>query len=378
MSGETLTRRREALWDAAQAQGCDGCLIYGTEGHAEAFRYLTDYEPFIGDRWLILMECEAIGVLTFGWSIQEARVQSGIDTWEASFQPIPLVLQQLKTRNIRRLATVGAERLPYSVYHAIVKTLGGTHPVSLDDTITRLRRVKDPEELDRLRAVATVTDCALSQVRDQVKPGLSEADVLGLLAGSIYGQGASLAFDPLIVSGREDAVVARAPRSRILKDGDPIMIDVGAQLDGYQSDVARTYFVGTPSEEQQRAWGTVIRTYDAILAMVKPGVPCNALNEAGWTVIQAEGFEALHRMGHGVGLATSYEWPDLEAETELLEAGMTLALEPGVYLPGVGSLKLEDMIVVTETGYELLSHAERSPTLSNAISHPHRRKDASQ
>jgi Xaa-Pro aminopeptidase len=141
------------------------------------------------------------------------------------------------------------------------------------------------------------------------------------------------------------------------------MVDVGAALQGYQGDATRTYVVGTPTQTQLAAWDVVRRAYDAALELARPGVPCVELHRAAAAIVEDAGHEVAHRIGHGIGLATSYEWPSLDTETTPLEPGMTICIEPGVFARGSGNMKLEDDLVITEDGYELLTESDRSLTI---------------
>ena len=131
---------------------------------------------------------------------------------------------------------------------------------------------------------------------------------------------------------------------------------------GYQGDATRTVVVDRPTQTQLDAWDVVRRAYDAALELARPGVPCLELHRAAAAIIEGAGFEVAHRIGHGIGLATSYEWPSLDTETAPLEPGMTICIEPGVFAPGSGNMKLEDDLVITEDGHELLTESDRSLT----------------
>ena len=143
------------------------------------------------------------------------------------------------------------------------------------------------------------------------------------------------------------------------------MVDVGAALHGYQGDATRTFVLGTPSPTQLAAWDVVRRAYDAALELARPGVPCNELQRVATEIVEGAGFEVAHRIGHGIGLATSYEWPSLDTEEAPLEPRMTICIEPGVFAPGSGNMKLEDDLVITEGGCELLTRSDA--TLAVAV-----------
>jgi D-alanyl-D-alanine dipeptidase len=116
--------------------------------------------------------------------------------------------------------------------------------------------------------------------------------------------------------------------------------------------------LGAPNAEQRRAWDVVRRAYDAVLALARPGVPCRELHRAGAQIIEDAGYHVAHRIGHGIGLATSFECPSLDSEHAPLEPGVTICIEPGVYAPGAGNMKLEDDLLITEDGCELLTRCD--------------------
>ena len=122
--------------------------------------------------------------------------------------------------------------------------------------------------------------------------------------------------------------------------------------------------LGAPSRAQLEAWDAVRRAYDAALELARPGIRCNELHRAGSRIIEDAGFAVAHRLGHGIGLATSYEWPSLDTEDAPLEAGMTICIEPGVFAPGAGNMKLEDDLVITDDGCEVLTRSDATLEVS--------------
>src|SRR5204863_6999948 len=134
----------------------------------------------------------------------------------------------------------------------------------------------------------------------------------------------------------------------------------GAMYQGYQADATRTFVLGRSNAEQTKVWKTILTAYQAAFDQIRPGVPCHEAQRAAVKVIEDAGYTLRHRIGHGIGLATSFEWPDLANEQAELEPGVTICIEPGIAIRGAGVMKLEDDVVVTEDGCELLTHSERS------------------
>ena len=184
---------------------------------------------------------------------------------------------------------------------------------------------------------------------------MTEADLAARLG---YELGPEWSFAPCVISGQDEPVPIREPSERTLEPGDTVMLDLGAACDGYQADASRTLVLGPPSEAQRDAWDAVRRGYEAALAAVRPGTPCAAVQEAAAKAVEADGYRLAHRVGHGIGLATSFEWPSLDRDQAPLEPGMTICIEPAVCLDGVGVMKLEDDLLVTDGGCEVLTSAD--------------------
>jgi Xaa-Pro aminopeptidase len=198
-------------------------------------------------------------------------------------------------------------------------------------------------------------------VREAIRPGLSEVELAALADYTMKAAGATvLAFPTLVLSGPERVVPVGLPTDRRVQEGDVVMLDLGATWNGYQADLSRTLAIGRASEEQVRAYQVVLNAWQRAMDNTRPGVRCGRLQEVAAQAVAEAGYALAHRIGHGVGLATSLEWPNLQNEEEPLAPGMTLCIEPAICLPGVGTLKVEDDLVVTEDGAELLSTSDRS------------------
>jgi Xaa-Pro aminopeptidase len=190
-----------------------------------------------------------------------------------------------------------------------------------------------------------------------LRPGISEQQVSARLAYLFHSAGADCMVLPCVIAGTEDPIPVRDSTDRLLQRGDSVMIDLGAAWSGYHADVARTFVLGPPNDKQRHVWDTVQQAHARALALARPGVCCRDMHSAAVQVIEGAGYQLVHRIGHGIGLATSFEWPSLDTEDELLAPGMTICIEPGIYVPGAGNMKLEDDVLITEAGCEVLSHS---------------------
>jgi len=355
-----LKERRSALWRIVEKLNCDLGLVYGSLDRNEPFRYLTNFAPALGDMWGILCrEGKMTCLLNFNWQLEEARELSGIGEWAGVFDLLPELVERLVSLSPRRVAVFGLERIPWKALEAIRKSLPKLKTEDADPDFTAQRRRKTPFEIQVLREAVSITDQAIDLVRSEIRPGMNEQEVAARVSYYFSSRGAQNAFFPMVMAGTDRPAMCRLPGDYVFKAGDPIMIDVGASWQGYQADVARTYVFGTPSPIQQRIWDTILRAYDAVLDLARPGTPCSHLHRAAVRIYEAAGFKLLHRIGHGYGLATSFEWPSLDSEEAALEPGMTFAVEPGIYVQGANAMKLEEDLLITESGCEVLSKASR-------------------
>jgi Xaa-Pro aminopeptidase len=352
-----LEARREAVLGIVGRAGCDALLVFGSHGRGEHFRYLTSFAPVLGDMWLVAGDRRLTCVLDFDWQVDEARQRSGLDDWRGGGRPVETVAALLGELAPRRLAVAGLDRLPVTAFELLRSRLRDTAVLDFGAEVAELRRRKSPLELEALREAARLTDHALDFARAEARPGVTERE----LAASIGKElGPEWSFPPTVVSGNERPIPIREPTDRRLQEGDTVMVDIGASFDGYQADATRTFVLGEPNELQRRVWEAVRRAYDAAVAEARPGVPCVALQEQASAVAEEAGFRLAHRVGHGIGLHTSFEWPDLASEKEPLEPGVTICIEPSVAVDGAGVMKLEDDLVITEDGCELLTESDRS------------------
>jgi Xaa-Pro aminopeptidase len=226
--------------------------------------------------------------------------------------------------------------------------------------VEALREVKDESEIERMARAAAIADAALAEVLPMLSSGMTEAEfALELDTAMRRGGAESTAFETIVAAGANSAKPHHRPTDRKIGRGEPVVVDFGATFDGYRSDMTRTFFVGgEPDGELARVFEVVRNSQASGVAAVAPGVTCKAVDEvcrnviaqAGW----AERFE--HGTGHGVGLDI-HEAPTVSSlGTATLVAGMIVTVEPGVYLPGTGGVRIEDTLVVTETGSRTLTN----------------------
>ena len=225
--------------------------------------------------------------------------------------------------------------------------------VPLSGIVESLRAVKDRAELARIETAASIADGALASVLPMLRPGTTESHLQQALDGAIRSTGASgPAYDTIVASGPNAALPHATPTDRRLECGDLVIIDVGALVDGYRSDMTRTFVLGDPSDRAAAMLEAVERSQAAGAAAVAPGVEAGDIDRACRSVIDDAGMgdAFVHGTGHGVGLDI-HELPRVASgSAAALEPGNVLTVEPGVYFPGFGGVRVEDLLVVTDSG----------------------------
>ena len=239
-----------------------------------------------------------------------------------------------------------------------------TPPVQLwplDGVVEDMREVKDAVEISALERSAEMISVVLDQVIDALEPGLTEKEVSWWIERLARESGAdSLAFPSIVASGPNSALPHAVPTDRRLAKGEPIILDVGVQLDGYCSDMTRTVFLGNPGRDFRKIYATVRRAQLEALKEVKPGVDSNYPDSVARQIIHDAGFGEYfgHGLGHGVGLAT-HEGPRLSPLKPVkLRKGMVVTVEPGIYIPDIGGVRLEEMVVIESEGARVLTKSD--------------------
>jgi Xaa-Pro aminopeptidase len=272
---------------------------------------------------------------------------------------------------LRGISKVGAEAstLTHSAWTALAADVD---IVPSDGHIEAERRVKDAGEIARIAEAARIADAALATVAPTLDEGLTEADIRNELDHTMRLLGAAgPSYDTIVASGPQNAARPHHdPGTRRLESGDTVVIDVGALVDGYHSDMTRSYVVGEPSPEQQDVYDLVLASQRAGLEAVSAGVSARDVDAACRDTFEAAGRLDwyLHGTGHGVGLLIHEDPFQNQTSTQELLAGDVVTVEPGLYRAGFGGFRVEDLMVVTESGCRILTetpkHSPRLPARS--------------
>lgn len=225
--------------------------------------------------------------------------------------------------------------------------------------IDTVRGIKDEEEQEKMRVASHINDLAMAQLKKLVHPGITEKEVAEQLLGIYLSLGADgFSFEPLVAFGANAADPHHGPDDTVLKEGDVVLFDVGCIKDGYCSDMTRSFYFGSVTEEHRRIYETVKAANEAAIARIKPGLPLKELDLTARNLITEAGYgpQFNHRLGHFIGLS-EHEFGDVSCVNETPAVpGMIFSIEPGIYLTGDTGVRIEDLVLVTEDGCEVLNH----------------------
>ncbi|MBW4840878.1 MAG: Xaa-Pro peptidase family protein [Paenibacillaceae bacterium] len=266
----------------------------------------------------------------------------------------------LNQRLTGALGTFGFEKAQVSVanFERMQEKLAFSRYMDVGPWLRDMRVRKSTEEVGKIKHAVHLIEQVLSQSLLKVKEGVSESELVAEVEYQIRKLGADgPSFDSMVLSGEKTALPHGVPGDRLIRRGDLLMFDIGVYADGYASDITRTFGVGELSGELIRIYETVLAANEAAIAAIKPGVTFASIDRAAREVIEAAGYGPyfIHRLGHGLGIDV-HEFPSVHGENELLLAeGNVFTVEPGVYVPGLGGVRIEDDVLVTASGVEVLT-----------------------
>lgn len=371
MSGATrLERLRRAMAEA----GCPAILV----SQPESRRYLSGYSaPDLPPRdsagYLLITE-ERQFLLTDPRTEAQAAV-------EAPLFELRIVGPTMRVRDVLRdlvaelrLSRVGfeADHLPYGLWQQFSAALEGIarlEPAS--SMIDRIRIVKDADEIGHVRAAVALNDAAFAHLVRGLAAGQTEAELAWEMERFVRAHaGAGLAFDPITVAGPNTAVPHAVPTNRPIREDELVLFDIGTKVRGYCSDMTRTICIGTVPPRLREVWQVVREAQEAAEDAARPGITGAELDAVARRVIERAGYgEAfVHGLGHGLGLEIHEPpWLTRTRGDDTLEPGMVFTIEPGVYLPGVGGVRIEDTVLLTERGVEVLTASPKKLQLAEVL-----------
>jgi Xaa-Pro aminopeptidase len=271
------------------------------------------------------------------------------------------IAEQIKELGVPQVA-FEAEWVTVGALEGLAKKLEGVELKPVSELAAALRRVKDAEEIRRIRAACELADRAFDHILTFLRPGISERDVAIELEYWMKKQGAEKeAFDTIVASGHRSAMPHGRASEKRLETGDFITMDFGARLESYNSDLTRTVVLGHANDKQREVYSVVLDANRSAIAAIRPGLEGKAVDEVARQLITQRGYGQNfgHGLGHGLGLLVHDHLAYSTTSTVKLEAGMVTTIEPGVYIDGWGGVRVEDDVLITEVGCEVLTRAPK-------------------
>ena len=301
---------------------------------------------------------------------QEAPLFEVVVYREGLAKELPGLMQALKTVRLGFEST----HVSFSQYRkfkeALTKAKSKVELVPTEDFAEQLRLVKTQDEIDRTGAAVMLAEQVFLQVIITMSPGMTEKEVAWAMEKGMREAGAEqLAFPVIIASGPNSALPHAVPGDRAIKSGEPVLFDWGARLNGYCSDISRTIVLGQPDETFLKVHQTVLEAQQRAIEAIKAGANTKSIDALARKHIEDQGFQGKfnHSLGHGTGLVV-HEGPRLgPVKDSILQSGMIVTVEPGIYLPGWGGVRIENQVVVESNGSRVLNRLRTSFRIEDLI-----------
>jgi Xaa-Pro aminopeptidase len=345
--------RIEALLGALQARGADGMLVCGLKN----VRYLSGFTG--SSACLLITRNERLFFTDFRYKEQAAKETRGYEIFIEKEERPRLILRKAKAVGIR---TLGFETsVSYAFYRTLLKK--GFRLKGISNLVEDMRRVKDGEELALLKEAIARAEGAFLRAKPYIREGVTERAIAARIEDNLKKSGCgSLPFDIIVASGPNSSMPHASPTDRKIAAGDLVVVDWGGEAGGYFSDMTRTVLVaGRDVAAKKGIYSIVLDANLTAVKAVKEGAHARAIDRAARDFIRKAGYGEFfgHGTGHGVGLDV-HELPRISRlGRERVKAGMVFTIEPGIYVPGVGGVRIEDMVEVTTEGCNVLTNLPR-------------------
>lgn len=363
MDSAIFRHRLQRVREQLQERRLQAVIVF----NRASIRYLTGFTGSAGVL-VIGRDDDAILVTDGRYQTQAKEQTRGTQVQVTVTRRYPQTVARLVQKKRWRQVGIESHYCTVAFLDALRDQLKGTATrlLSTADLVEPLRAVKDDAEIALIQKAAALADAAFEHALSVFRIGMTERELAWEIEAFLQTHGADgLAFPPIVVSGERTALPHGAPSERRIGKGDLVTFDLGASVKGYCSDLTRTIVVGRPTSEQRRLYRAVWEAQQRGIETLQVGVKARTVHQVVRQSLKASGLDKffLHSTGHGVGLEV-HEAPALSHRSrETLRAGMVVTVEPGVYVPPVGGVRLEDLIWVREKSVELLSRAPNPPKL---------------
>jgi Xaa-Pro aminopeptidase len=344
----------QKLRSSFELSGIDGMLITSSYNR----RYMTG---FTGSAGVVLISAEkALFITDFRYTEQAAKQCEGYEIVKHTGAIPEEVAEQAKQLGIKKLG-FEEDHLTFSAFKAYEKAVEA-ELVPVSGTIEKLRLIKTESEIKIIKVAADIADAAFKHILDIIRPGVTELEISNELEFFMRKAGAvSSSFDIIVASGHRSALPHGVASDKVIEKGDFVTLDFGAYYKGYVSDITRTVAVGEPEDKLKEIYNIVLEAQERGMEGIKPGMSGKEADALTRDYISEKGYGEYfgHSTGHGIGLEV-HEGPGLSFKSDvILEPGMVVTVEPGIYIPGLGGVRIEDDTLITKDHNETLTHSTK-------------------
>lgn len=353
--------RLEKLRQELENRGLDAIAVT----HPQNRRYLSGFTGSGGA--LFITQDQAILITDFRYLEQAQGESPHFELSKATTDLFPKAVRELVAKSGVQRVGFESHDLSLANHSDWSAEAAGFELVPVRDLVEKMRAIKDEGELEKIRLAAAIGDAAMAHIREFMRPGMTEKEVAWELEVYMRTHGAEAAgFDIIVASGPNGSMAHATVSDRVIQVGEPIVIDVGARVDGYHSDLTRTLVLGEPDARLQEIYDLVLKAQLTAEEGIRPGMTGREADALARDVIEEAGYGEYfgHGLGHSVGLEVHENPRASKVSEDVLRPGMTLTVEPGIYIPGWGGVRIEDLVVMTESGVEVLAHADKEGFVS--------------
>jgi len=330
---------------------------------AENRYYLSGFDGSSG--YLLITPQNTILATDFRYIEQAKRQAPDYEIFQISTDIADWFPKLIVGLNLRKLGFEAGD-ITFAIYQQLTDALNRVKSelrlVPIDGLVECLRAIKEPEEIQLITKAVDITDNAFEYIEDTIHSGMSEKEVAWEIEKFLREKGSEpIPFEIIVASGSNSALPHAKPSLHKIHSGEPVVIDIGARVEGYSSNLSRTICLGTPDDTFNKVYDTVLEAQLTAIAAIKNGITGGEIDDLARTVIKQAGYgEAFgHGLGHGIGLAP-HEAPRLGPNSsEHLADGMVFTIEPGIYLAGWGGVRIEDVVVMESGKIRVISKARK-------------------
>jgi len=356
----SIIKRLQRLRVSVNEKGLDALLI----SQSDNVRYLSGFTGSSG--WLLISEQNAVLATDFRY-VEQAKGESPDFEITQTRQQLRDWLPGIVTDFRWHKLGFEANFISYDSYHKVNEATKAKQVdlelIPTTGIVEQLRSIKEPEELALIKKAAELTDAVFEQAKSLIRPGIMEKEAAWEIEKSFRQEGSEvIPFEIIVASGSNSALPHARPTEKIISSYEPVLIDMGARINGYCSDFSRTIFLGKPNKTFRDIYDVVLRAQTTAIEKIKSNMAASQADHFARSVIEQAGYGDCfgHGLGHGVGLAV-HESPTINPNSsDSLIDGMVFTIEPGIYLAGQGGVRIEDLVFLENGKIKMLSHGNKN------------------